>query len=309
MSGLPPTVRIVTWNLYHGQDGARLGPTVGSMFAGRDIDGGTHVHINKKWLPEMGALIAARTPDIAALQEVPPLGVEVLAAATGMTAFHSLMPPLVGSTGLRGRLAARNPDLWRTHEGTANVILVGPDWQSVPGGSWTVRHNPAGFVARRHRGLGLPRGEALHWLLEPRRLVAVRLRHRSGATLTVVSMHCHNSQVQELIAQEVRRVIPKVLERLPPDEPVLVAGDMNASGSTHAAIAALFDLGLHESTVDQLVLDHVFHRNIEVIEAPHTIPTEVRDLPILWRGQQRLVRLSDHDLVEATYRLTVPATS
>ena len=178
MSDPTPTVRVLTWNLFHGHDGARLGPTLGSTLAGRDLDNGTHLHINKKWLPEMGALIASRTPDVVALQEVPPLGVEILAAATGMTAFHSLMPPLVGTTVLRGRLAARNPDLWRTHEGTANVILVGPGWQAVPGGSWTVRHNPAGFVARRHRRLGLARGEALHWLLEPRRLVAVRLRHQ-----------------------------------------------------------------------------------------------------------------------------------
>ena len=122
-------VRVVTWNLFHGQDGARLGPTLGSALLGRDLDDGTHVHRNTKWLPEMAAVIASRRPTIAALQEVPPLGVATLADATGMQAVHAVMPPLIGSTRMRGRLAARNPDLWQTHEGTANALLISPDWE------------------------------------------------------------------------------------------------------------------------------------------------------------------------------------
>lgn len=307
--GANDDIRVMTWNLFHGQDGARLGPTLGSAVLGRDVDDGTHVHINKKWLPEMAALIAAREPTIAALQEVPPIGVAVLAEATGMTAVHSLMPPLIGSTRLRGRLAQRNPDLWQTHEGTANALLIAPEWQIVPGGSWTVRHNPPGVVAREVRRLTLARREALHWFLEPRRLVAARLRHPSGRTLTVVSMHCHNSLVWELIAREVHHVVPKVLERVPADEPVLVAGDLNAAGHEHPAIVALQDLGLAEATVDELVLDHIFHRHLEVVAPPRALDTGVRDLQIMWKGRRRRVLLSDHDPVEAVYRLgPVPTT-
>ena len=296
-------IRVMTWNLFHGQDGARLRTTLGSRLMRRGGDDGIHVHLNKRWLPEMAALIASRTPTIAALQEVPPLGVARLAEATGMTAVHAVMPPLVGSTRLRGRLAARNPDLWQTHEGTANVLLIAPGWQIVPGGSWTVRHNPPGFVAREVRRLTLGRREVLHWFLEPRRLIAARLRHPSGRTLTVVSMHCHNSLVWELIAREVRRVVPKVLERVPPDEPSLVAGDLNAAGSAHPAIVALQDLGLAESTIEDLVLDHIFHRNVEVVQPPHALDTHLRELPITWKGTARRVLLSDHDPVEAVYRL------
>ena len=301
-------IRVMTWNLFHGQDGARLGPTLGSALLGRDLDDGTHVHCNKKWLPEMAAVIASRRPTIAALQEVPPLGVAMLADATGMQAVHAVMPPLIGSTRLRGRLAARNPDLWQTHEGTANALLISPDWEIVPGGAWTIRHNPPGFVARHARGVALPRREVIHWFLEPRRLVAARLRHPSGQTLTVVSMHCHNSLVWELIAREVRHVVPKVLERVPPDEPVLVAGDLNAAAREHPAIIALQDLGLTEQTTEQLGLDHIFHRNLEDVVPPRALDTDLREVPITWKGKPRRVLLSDHDLVEGVYRLGAPTT-
>jgi endonuclease/exonuclease/phosphatase family metal-dependent hydrolase len=305
-----PDIRVLTWNLFHGQDGARLGPSIGSTFLGRDIDDGTHVHRNKKWLPEMAAVISARAPTIVTLQEVPPLGVAIVADATGMQAVRSVMPPLIGTTRFRGRLAQRNPDLWQTHEGTANAILIAPEWEVVPGGSWTVRHNPPRFVTRLARRLSLGRREAVHWLLEPRRLVAARVRHRdSGLTVTVVSMHCHNSLIWDLIAHEVRRVVPKVLDRVPPEEPVLVAGDLNAAGRSHPAITALQDLGLDEATIDELVLDHIFHRNLQVVTPPHTLPTEVRELEIERKGAPRKVVLSDHDLVEAVYRIGTPATT
>ncbi len=299
-------IRVLTWNLFHGQDGARLGPTLGSTLLRRPVDDGTHVHLNAKWLREMGTVIASRRPTVAALQEVPPLGIAELAEATGMQAVHALMPPLVGPTRLRGRLAARNPDLWQTHEGTANVVLIAPGWQVVPGGVWTVRHNPPAVVARHAGALGLGPREALHWLLEPRRLVAVRIRDDAGRTLTVASLHCHNSLVWELIAHEVRRVVPRILERVPPDEPVLIAGDLNAAGSEHPAIRALHELGLSEPSVAHLVLDHVFHRGLDVVAPPRMLPTALRELPVTTARRARTVLLSDHDPVEATYRFPAP---
>jgi endonuclease/exonuclease/phosphatase family metal-dependent hydrolase len=300
-------IRVLTWNLFHGQDGARLGPTVRSVVLRSAIEDGTHVHLNAKWVPQMGAVIAGRKPTIVALQEVPPLGLAALEAATGMTSVRSLMPPLVGSTRVRGQLAQRNPDLWQTHEGTANAVLFDRSWQVVPGGVWTVRHNPPRFVAHNARQLNLGRRETIHWLLEPRRLVAVRLRNTAGQTLTVVSMHCHNSLVWDLIAREVRRVIPLVLERIPPDEPVIVAGDLNAAGRTHPAITTLQQHGLEEATIDDLVLDHIFHRNLAVVTPPVMLPTALRDIEVAWKGTTRRVLLSDHDLVEAVYR--IPADS
>lgn len=276
---------------------------MGSALFGRDVDDGRYVHMNRRWIDEMASVVRRHAPTVAALQEVPPLAVADLGRLTGMRAAHALMPPLLGPVGLRGRLAARNPDLWRTHEGAANVVLVADPWTIVPGGVWTVRHNPPGFVTARMRRLGLPPREAVHWLLEPRRLVAVRIRHPSGRTLTVASAHVHNSLVWEVIAEEVRRVLPMVLERVPPDEPVLFAGDLNAAGADHPALRALTSAGLTESTTNALGLDHIFHRGLDEVRAPSRLPRETRELPITWRGSERRVLLSDHDLVEATYAL------
>ena len=299
----PGEIRVLTWNLFHGQDGAGLGPTLRSTLLGCGVGDGAFLHLNRKWIDEMADVIASRRPTFAALQEVPPLAVARLAARTGMRVAHAVMPPLVGSVRLRGQLAERNPDLWQTHEGTVNAVLIAAPWQIVAGGVWTVRHNPPGFVTRTAYGLRLPRREALHWLLEPRRLVAVRIRHPAGPTVTVASLHCHNSLVWELIAHEVRRVIPRILERVPPDEPVLVAGDVNAAGVEHPAIRALVAAGLAEDTTADLAMDHVFHRGLRVTSPPRTSPRDVREIDAAHRGRRYRVLLSDHDLVEATYRI------
>lgn len=301
----PGEIRALTWNLFHGQDGARLGPTLRSTLLGCGVDDGTFLHLNRRWIDEMADVIASRRPTFAALQEVPPLAVARLAARTQMRVAHALMPPLVGSVRLRGRLSQRRPDLWRTHEGTANAVLIAAPWEIVPGGVWTVRHNPPHFVTRTAHELRLPRRETLHWLLEPRRLVAVRLRHPSGRTVTVASMHCHNSLVWELVAREVGRVIPRVLERVPPDEPVLVAGDLNAAGVEHPAVRALVAAGLAEDTTADLALDHIFHRGLQVTSPPRRLPREVREIDVTHREHGYRVLLSDHDLVEAAYRTPV----
>lgn len=299
-------IRVLSWNLFHGQDGARLGPTLASTLVGRGVDDGVLIHLNRKWIPEMAGLIASRAPTVAALQEVPPRAVATLERLTGMRAAAATMPPLVGSTRLRGSLASRNPDLWRTHEGTANVVLVAPPWEIVPGGAWTVRHNPPRVVATQARALRLPPREALHWLLEPRRLVAVRIRRPDGRTLTAVSLHCHNSLEWDLIAFEVRRVLPRILERIPPDDPLVIAGDFNATGAEHPALQAVVAAGLGEDTLPHLGLDHIFHRELQVVHPPRALPRSERELSVLWRGAERRVLLSDHDPVEAVFRLPPP---
>ena len=299
----PVDIRVLTWNVFHGQDGSRLGPTVGSTLLRRGVDDGERLHLNRKWITEMAALVALREPVFAALQEVPPLAVDAFAEHTGMVAAFAKMPPLVGTTRLRGKLGARNPDLWRTHEGTANVVLIRPPWEIVPGGVWTVRHNPPAFVTRHARELRLGPREAMHWLLEPRRLVAVRVRHPSGLTATVVSLHCHGSLVWDVIGREVRRILPRVLDRVPDDEPVFMAGDYNAAHDHHPAMRALSAAGLAEPTLPELGLDHIFHRNAEVVTPPHTLPRALRELQHRWKDTDRIVLLSDHDPVEAVYRL------
>ena len=76
-----------------------------------------------------------------------------------MRAVWTTTGPLIGPARLRDALAARNPDLWRTHEGNANVLLVGRASRSWTAASGRVRLNPWPAVARAARDLRLrPRG-------------------------------------------------------------------------------------------------------------------------------------------------------
>ena len=295
-----PDITVLTWNLFHGQDGARLGPTAGSIFRRTPVDDGERVHLNRKWIDEMADVIRDQAPTIAALQEVPPQAAARLAERTGMRMTRSVMRPLIGPLRLRGWLADGNPDLWRTHEGTSNVVLSHPDW--TPIGTWTIRHNPPLFVLREGRRLRPGCRERVHWLLEPRRMIGVRLRHRDGRTLTAVSLHCHNSLVWDVIATEVRRIIPLIERHLTPGEPVVVAGDLNSAGSRHPVLRAFLDAGFAEPTLDDLVLDHILSRNLEVVEPPAALGESVRLVHGTVDGARRAVLLSDHDPVRAIYR-------
>jgi len=296
-------ISVITWNLFHGQDGSRLGPTLGSTLRRRTLDDGFTIHRNRKWIDEMGAVIRDLAPTVAALQEVPPQAVQRLSRVTGMTPVSSLMRPLIGPLRLRGWLADRNPDLWRTHEGTANVVLAAPGWTPVPADTWTLRHNPPCFAAREGRRLRIGWRERIHWVLEPRRLVCGRFRRADGRTVTVVSLHCHNSLVWDVIAAEVARVLPQILARVHPDEPLIVAGDFNAAGRRHPAIERMLGAGFEEATVEELVLDHIFSRNLTVTAPPRALSTETRSLTVDHRGAPRTVLLSDHEIVRAEYRL------
>ena len=59
-----------------------------------------------------------------------------------MQAVWASTGPLIGPARLRDALAARNPDLWRTHESNVNALLVAPRLALVPGSRQAVRLNP-----------------------------------------------------------------------------------------------------------------------------------------------------------------------
>ena len=297
-------MRVLTWNIFHGQDGARLRPGLGTIVGKRPVDDGTFIHLNRKWVDEMADVIVAQAPTFIALQEVSPQAVDRLAERTGMQAVRGLMRPLIGPTRLRGWLADHNPDLWRTHEGTSNVILASREWTIAD--AWTIRHNPPLFAFRQGRRLRINARERIHWILEPRRLVGARFtRNTDGAAVTVVSLHCHNSLVWDVIGAEMQRVMPRIIRRTPEHEPLIMAGDFNAAGAHHPALMAVMRAGLTESTLDQLFIDHIFQRGLQEIAAPTTLTPAVRTLAVEHGSAQRSVLLSDHDLVAATFRLPV----
>ena len=299
-----PTIRVITWNLFHGRDGLPgLGATRRSTWLRRPEDDGVHVHLNRKLTREMAQRIAAWDPDLCALQEVSPTAVREIAAATGMRAVWATTGPLIGPARLRDALAARNPDLWRTHEGNANALLVGRRLELVPDSRRTVRLNPLRAIARDTRELRLTRGELVRYLPEPRRLVLARVALPGGGELVAGSTHCHNSRHPDVVGREIGRAVAAVSEAAGGD-PALLAGDLNAPPS-HPAFAALAAGGWEGAEpAPGIGIDRIVHRGLEVVEAARRLDAHEREVLVTWGGRTRRVRLSDHDPVVAVLRET-----
>lgn len=295
-------VRVFTWNLYHGRDGLPgLGATRRSTWRGLPEDDGVHMHVNRKLTDLMARRVAGWAPDVAALQEVPAAAIRRIVAITGMRAVWTTTGPLIGPARLRDALAARNPDLWRSHEGNANVLLVSPALGVVPGSARSVLLNPLGAILRATRELGLGAGELLHYLPETRRLVLARLSLPGGATVAVGCTHCHNSRHPEVVGREILRC-GEVVAAAAHGGPAILAGDLNAR-PRHPALAALGELGWEGAApVAGIGIDRILHRGLDVAGPPRRMDPDERDVGVWWRGRERRVRLSDHDPVVATYR-------
>ncbi len=296
MAGL----RVLTWNLFHGRDGLPgLGATARSTWRGTPVDDGVHMHVNRKLTGLMARRIASWAPDVAALQEVPTAAVGEISAVTGMRAIWTATGPLIGPRRLRDALAARNPDLWRTHEGNANVLLVGPGLRVAGGGVRAVRLNPLGTILRDARELRLERGELLRYLPEPRRLVAARLVLPGGAEVTVGCTHCHNARHPGVVGREILRAAAAVAD-LADGGPAVLAGDLNAPPG-HPAMAELAGRGWEGAApLPGMGIDRIVHRGLRVREPVRRLAPAERDAGVWWRGRERRVRLSDHDPVVVT---------
>ena len=272
-----------------------------STWLRRPEEDGTHAHLNRKLTGEMARRIAAWDPDICALQEVSAAGLREIVRVTGMQAVWAMTGPLIGPARLRDALAARNPDLWRTHESNANALLVGPRLTRVPACRQAVRLNPLGQIARDARELRLTRGELMRSVPEPRGVVIARIALPDGQELVAGSTHCHNSRDPELVGREIARAADAVLAAAG-DGPAVLAGDLNAP-PTHAALSALHGGGWGSAEEAREVgIDRILHRGLEVVEAPRRLPAEEREVVVSWRGLSRRVRLSDHDPVAAVLR-------
>jgi len=303
------TLRVLTWNLYHGRDGLPgLGPTRRSTWRRVPEDDGVHMHVNRKHTGLMARRIAAWAPDVAALQEVPTAGIHELVATTGMRAIWTTTGPLIGPARLRDALAAANPDLWRGHEGNANVLLLSPRLTVEEGSARSVRLNPVRTILGAARELDLEWGELLHYLPEPRRLVVARVQLPGGGRVAVGCTHCHNARHPVVVGREILRAAAAVGAAAGAG-PAVLAGDLNVRPS-HPALAELGGLGWDGSApVAGMGIDRILHRGV-VVEDPvrRMDPTE-RDAGVWWRGRERRVRLSDHDPVIATFRLPPTASA
>jgi endonuclease/exonuclease/phosphatase family metal-dependent hydrolase len=297
-------VRVLTWNLFHGRDGLPgLGPTWASTWRRGPVDDGVHVHLNRKLTGLMADRVRAWAPDVCALQEVPTAGVQEIVARTGMVAVGATTGPLIGPRRLRDALAARNPDLWRTHEGNANLLLIGPALELVPESERAARLNPIGAILGAAVRLRLEPGELLHYLLEPRRAVIARARADGGAEIALACLHCHNARHPELISMELRRAADALAEAAQ-GRPMVLAGDLNARPS-HPALPALAAEGWSGTPPSPGVgIDRILTHGLEVVEPERALPPHEREVVVRFAGRERRLRLSDHDAVVAVVRVS-----
>ncbi|MGD9696750.1 MAG: endonuclease/exonuclease/phosphatase family protein [Thermoleophilia bacterium] len=300
-----PTLRVLTWNLFHGRDGLPgLGATRASTWRRRPVEDGTHVHLNRKLTDLMADRVAAWAPDVAALQEVPTAAIPAIVRRTGMHAVWTTTGPLLGPRRLRDMLAARNPDLWRTHEGNANVLLAGPRWLPVGGSERSARLNSLSAIVRAAVDLELDAGELLRYLPEPRRAVLARVRGPGGAEAAVACVHLHNARHEALTERELDVAAAALAGLAGEGTPMVLAGDLNRD-ARHPAIAALADEGWGGVAAgDALGIDRVLFRGLEAVEPPRCLPAAEREVTATYGGVSRRVRLSDHDPVIATLRVS-----
>jgi endonuclease/exonuclease/phosphatase family metal-dependent hydrolase len=292
---------VLTWNIFHARDGhpgARADRR--STACGTPVEGAGALHLNRKLDMPMARVIARVAPDIAALQEVPTAAVIGLARRTGMSALWVTTGPAIGPRGPRDRLARANPDLWRSREGNANVLLIGPRLRAIPGTGLARTLNDLGTMAATLNRARPPWREAAHWLVERRGIVAATLSADGGPALHVGCVHLHNSFVPDLARAEARRAAAAM------DGPAatpagLILGDLNARPG-HAAHAALLAAGWDDAASGDGI-DRILHRGVDVIAPPRPLPDGERTVLAPHRGRWHPVLLSDHAPVVARVRL------
>ena len=291
-------VRVLTWNLFHGRDGfPGLGASWQTTILGRPAKSGDYVHLNRKLIDEMAALVRTAAPTVAMLQEVPPGAIARIAHLTRMEAVGVRTGPLIGPLRIRAALGAHNPDVWRTHEGNANVLLVGDGWRIDGGSVRKLRLNPPLVMARAARRARLGRSETLSWAAESRRLIAASIVGPGGERILAACTHCTTSQ--RVAHVEILRARNHLVDWAG-DLPILFGGDLNV-GPDHPAVDLLTHEGFEER-VPGVGIDHIFTRGLVQVSGRRWRPQE-RDLHVRLRGGVGRIRLSDHDPVEGLYRL------
>jgi endonuclease/exonuclease/phosphatase family metal-dependent hydrolase len=223
---------------------------------------------------EFAAFIAGLEWDVALFQEAPPRWFDELVAAAG--AQGRLVKTSRNQLGfLRGWIADRWPDLIKSGEGGSNQVLVRPPWSVAEDRHLTLASIP-----------------------ERRRMIWLRLRHPNGAKLCVVNLHA-TAHAPDRAAREVERAA-RVAREWSGDCPLLVGGDFNVRPAVEPWLFQRLEADGFSGPTAPHVIDHVLARGLSVVERPHQLPPERRDVPA--PGAER-VRLSDHAPVVATFEV------
>jgi endonuclease/exonuclease/phosphatase family metal-dependent hydrolase len=226
------TMRVLTWNLYHG----RAVPP-----AGRDLQ------------PQFAAALAGWDWDVALLQEVPPWWPPALARACDAAA-RSVPTSRNALLALRRFVAERAPDLIRSNGGGANAILVRATATQAAGAGVAA----AGAAGARPAGAAGARAIVEHRSVLLRRWPERRVCHAVALAdgTWVANLHAQVHSVERAQA-DIERAAAAVLAWAG-GAPALLGGDFNVRDP----IAPGFEyLGGHG-------VDHVLGHGLRAAGAP-----------------------------------------
>lgn len=280
--------RVLTWNLFHGRDHPPDTEllTWASRLWRRTERGATHAQVNRDLRGQFAELVAGLDWDVALLQECPPLWAEHLAAVAGADAH--LVPTsrnIPGLGRLQRRAASLNPDLIASWEGGSNLTLVR-----------STGSRPSPIIERR----------SLRLAIRPERRVMAFTRIGEG--LCVANLHAsaaRDAAEHELIAAG------RAARDWARELPLILGGDFNLRPalSGHVFNQLETELGLAAPTGERII-DHILVSGLDVVEPPHQLPPEAREVPDpTATGPALPIRLSDHAPVVARCHISSTGNS
>jgi endonuclease/exonuclease/phosphatase family metal-dependent hydrolase len=229
----------------------------------------THLQVNRPLFDEFTTVLAAEEWDIALLQEAPPRWHGELCRRLGASGALVLTSRNWGA-GVRARIANWNPDLIASNEGGSNQVLVRPPWRIAGTRRLTLTRRP-----------------------ERRAALWVRVERDGSPGLAVVNLHA-SADLPNAAAREVLRAAEWAA-----DGPLLFGGDLNLRPASEPQVFSELEerFGLAPSTAPDAI-DHLLARGLDVVEPPHQLPAERRELEA--DGRLR-IRLSDHAIAAARF--------
>jgi Endonuclease/Exonuclease/phosphatase family len=272
------SIRVLSWNISHGLDSPpnpHLSTWRSRLLRISETDA-THVHVNRRLLAEFGERLAAYEWDVVLLQEAPPDWLAPLAHRSKATGGASALTARNFGAPLRRWLAERNPNLIGSHEGGSNQLLVRPPWRIVETRRLTLARRP-----------------------ERRRMLWVRLHGPRGAAIAVANVHLTSMDSPKAGREALRAAAHAVAWT--GDDPLIFGGDLNAPDSFR-------ELDERYGLLPEpgpMTIDHLLARGLEIVDFPCALPPEARELP---EQGKRLLRLSDHSPVFASFALRVAAS-
>ena len=269
-------IRTLTWNLFHGRDQPPDPDlcTWRSRLLRVTETNSTHAQVNRSLREEFAATLAGYRWDVAFLQEAPPRWLATLCRRTGAGSGASALTARNWGAPLRAALAELSPDLIGVFEGGSNQVLARPPWRIAETRRLTLTRRP-----------------------ERRRMLWARLVGPEGSSVCVANMHL-TSFDSPAAGREALLAAERSVEWARED-PLVFGGDLNVPDVFDRLCA---DYGLLPPAPPRTT-DYLLGRDLEVLQAPRSLPPEQREVT---GPAGRAVRLSDHPPMVAAFALRAP---